>query len=96
MLKVVGITLRRDRLWTVSRWTSTGDSLLAPRQVLPSAWAFVGNDCRQIALISFAPANKMEAFFRDNAERFQQRYNILMTRPSSGASLTTVNSSARH
>jgi len=39
-----------------------GDSLLAPRKV-PHAWAFVGSDKGRI-LISFAPANKMEAYFR--------------------------------
>ena len=39
-----------------------GDSLLAPRKV-PHAWAFVGDDKGRI-LISFAPANKMEAYFR--------------------------------
>jgi quercetin dioxygenase-like cupin family protein len=45
-----------------------GDSLLAPRQVA-HAWAFVGNAAGRL-LISFAPANKMEAFFRDNAKGF--------------------------
>jgi quercetin dioxygenase-like cupin family protein len=39
-----------------------GDSLLAPRKVA-HAWAFVGDDNGRI-LISFAPANKMEAYFR--------------------------------
>jgi quercetin dioxygenase-like cupin family protein len=39
-----------------------GDSLLAPRKV-PHAWAFVGDDKGRL-LISFAPANKMEAYFR--------------------------------
>lgn len=39
-----------------------GDSLLAPRKV-PHAWAFVGDDEGRL-LISFAPANKMEAYFR--------------------------------
>ena len=39
-----------------------GDSLLAPRKV-PHAWAFVGDDKGRL-LISFAPANKMEAWFR--------------------------------
>jgi quercetin dioxygenase-like cupin family protein len=38
-----------------------GDSLLAPRKI-PHAWAFVGDQGR--LLISFAPANKMEAWFR--------------------------------
>lgn len=38
-----------------------GDSLLAPRKI-PHAFAFVGDKGR--LLISFAPANKMEAWFR--------------------------------
>ena len=45
-----------------------GDALLGPRGV-PHAWAFVGNAAGRL-LISFAPANKMEAFFRDNAKGF--------------------------
>jgi quercetin dioxygenase-like cupin family protein len=44
-----------------------GDSVLAPREV-PHAWAFVGDTPGRL-LIAFAPANKMEAFFRDNAKR---------------------------
>jgi quercetin dioxygenase-like cupin family protein len=40
----------------------SGDSLLAPRKV-PHAWAFAGADKGRL-LISFAPANKMEAYFR--------------------------------
>jgi len=44
-----------------------GDSVLAPRGV-PHAWAFVGNTPGRL-LIAFAPANRMEAFFRDNAKR---------------------------
>jgi quercetin dioxygenase-like cupin family protein len=40
-----------------------GDSLLAPRQV-PHVWAFVGEG-RGRMLISFMPAGKMEAFFRE-------------------------------
>ena len=43
-----------------------GDSVLAPREV-PHAWAFVGDTPGRL-LIAFAPANKMEAFFRDNAK----------------------------
>lgn len=39
-----------------------GDSLLAPRKI-PHAWAFVGDNKGRL-LISFAPANKMEAWFR--------------------------------
>ncbi len=38
-----------------------GDSLLMPRKI-PHAWAFVGDQGR--LLVSFAPANKMEAWFR--------------------------------
>jgi quercetin dioxygenase-like cupin family protein len=41
-----------------------GDSILGPREV-PHAWAFVGDSPGKL-LIAFAPANKMEAFFRDN------------------------------
>ena len=41
-----------------------GDSVLGPRGV-PHAWAFVG-DAPGKLLIAFAPANKMEAFFREN------------------------------
>ena len=44
-----------------------GDSILGPREV-PHAWAFVGNGAGRL-LIAFAPANKMEAFFRDNEKR---------------------------
>jgi quercetin dioxygenase-like cupin family protein len=44
-----------------------GDSILGPREV-PHAWAFIGNTAGKL-LIAFAPANKMEAFFRDNAKR---------------------------
>jgi hypothetical protein len=35
---------------------------------VPHAWAFVGDTPGRL-LITFAPANKMEAFFRDNAKR---------------------------
>jgi len=44
-----------------------GDSILGPREV-PHAWAFVGNASARL-LIAFAPANKMEAFFRANETR---------------------------
>jgi len=44
-----------------------GDSILGPREI-PHAWAFVG-DTQGRMLISFAPANQMEAFFRDNEKR---------------------------
>jgi quercetin dioxygenase-like cupin family protein len=39
-----------------------GDSMLGPRGV-PHAWAFAGETTGRL-LIAFAPANKMEAFFR--------------------------------
>jgi quercetin dioxygenase-like cupin family protein len=41
-----------------------GDSILGPREV-PHAWAYVGEGSGKL-LIAFAPAGKMEAFFRDN------------------------------
>lgn len=44
-----------------------GDSILGPREI-PHAWAFVGNTPGRL-LIAFTPANKMEAFFRDNEKR---------------------------
>ncbi|MGC1617097.1 MAG: cupin domain-containing protein [Candidatus Acidiferrum sp.] len=44
-----------------------GDSILGPREV-PHVWAFVGDTPGKL-LITFAPANKMEAFFRDNAKQ---------------------------
>ena len=44
-----------------------GDSMLGPREV-PHAWAFVG-DAPGRLLIAFAPANRIEAFFRDNEKR---------------------------
>jgi quercetin dioxygenase-like cupin family protein len=40
-----------------------GDCILAPRN-LPHAWAFVGNNGGKM-LISYTPAGKMEAFFRE-------------------------------
>jgi len=40
-----------------------GDSLLAPRQV-PHVWAYTGH-ARGRVLITFLPAGKMEAFFRE-------------------------------
>ena len=39
-----------------------GDSVLGPRET-PHAWAFVGDTPGKM-LIAFAPANKMEAYFR--------------------------------
>jgi quercetin dioxygenase-like cupin family protein len=41
----------------------SGDSLLAPRQV-PHVWAYVGYTIGRM-LITFMPAGKMEAFFRE-------------------------------
>ena len=43
-----------------------GDSLLAPRKV-PHAWAYIGDSQGRI-LITFMPAGKMEAFFREVAK----------------------------
>jgi mannose-6-phosphate isomerase-like protein (cupin superfamily) len=40
-----------------------GDSVLAPRRV-PHVWAYVGDKVGRM-LVTFAPAGKMEAFFRD-------------------------------
>jgi mannose-6-phosphate isomerase-like protein (cupin superfamily) len=40
-----------------------GDSILAPRKV-PHVWAYVGNTVGRL-LITFTPAGKMEAFFRE-------------------------------
>ena len=42
---------------------NAGDSLLAPRKV-PHAWAYVGDGVGRM-LITFMPAGKMEAFFRE-------------------------------
>ena len=50
-----------------------GDSVLGPREV-PHAWAFVG-DTRGKMLIAFAPANKMEAFFREGMKRHNNAYS---------------------
>ena len=44
-----------------------GDSILGPREV-PHAWAYVGEGPGKL-LVAFAPAGKMEAFFRDNEKR---------------------------
>ncbi len=41
-----------------------GDLLLAPRGV-PHVWAYVGGGARGRMLITFMPAGKMEAFFRE-------------------------------
>jgi len=51
----------------------SGDSILAPREV-PHAWAFVGNTPGKM-LIAFAPANKMEAFFRESMKRHESAYS---------------------
>jgi mannose-6-phosphate isomerase-like protein (cupin superfamily) len=48
----------------------SGDSILGPREV-PHAWAFVGDTPGRL-LIAFAPANKMEAFFRDMEQRHKR------------------------
>lgn len=53
---VVEVGLERFRL-------NPGDSLLAPRKI-PHVWAHVG-DTRGRILITFMPAGKMEAFFRE-------------------------------
>ena len=45
-----------------------GDCILGPREI-PHAWAFVGDTPGRL-LIAFTPANKMEAFFRDNEKHF--------------------------
>ena len=47
----------------------SGGSILAPREV-PHTWAFVGATPGRM-VIAFAPANKMEAFFRDSEKRFK-------------------------
>jgi quercetin dioxygenase-like cupin family protein len=41
-----------------------GDSMLAPRRI-PHVWAFSGKSPRGRMLITFLPAGKMEAFFRE-------------------------------
>jgi quercetin dioxygenase-like cupin family protein len=43
-----------------------GDSILAPREI-PHAWAFAGSASGKM-LIAFAPANKMEEYFRSTAK----------------------------
>jgi quercetin dioxygenase-like cupin family protein len=50
-----------------------GDSILGPREI-PHAWAFVGDTPGKM-LIAFAPANKMEAFFRDGMKRHNNAYS---------------------
>jgi quercetin dioxygenase-like cupin family protein len=50
-----------------------GDSILGPREI-PHAWAFVGETPGRM-LIAFAPANKMEAFFRDGIKRHNNAYS---------------------
>ena len=44
-----------------------GDSIFGPRGV-PHVWAHVGDSVGRL-LVSFAPANKMEAYFRDTENR---------------------------
>ena len=41
-----------------------GDSVLAPRKI-PHVWAYAGSGSRGKILITFMPAGKMEAFFRE-------------------------------
>jgi quercetin dioxygenase-like cupin family protein len=53
----------------------SGDSLLAPRNV-PHAWAFAGDDKGRL-LISFAPANKMEAYFRLTNPNNKQQADLM-------------------
>jgi quercetin dioxygenase-like cupin family protein len=43
---------------------NAGDSMLAPRKI-PHVWAFSGKSPRGRMLITFLPAGKMEAFFRE-------------------------------
>jgi quercetin dioxygenase-like cupin family protein len=50
-----------------------GDSILGPREI-PHAWAFVGDTPGKM-LIAFAPANKMEAFFREGTKRHNNAYS---------------------
>lgn len=45
----------------------SGDSILGPRET-PHAWAFAGDTPGKL-LIAFAPANKMESYFRSFAGR---------------------------
>jgi mannose-6-phosphate isomerase-like protein (cupin superfamily) len=51
-----------------------GDSILGPRE-MPHVWAFVGDTPGRV-LIAFAPANKMEAFFRDNEQRTKDNHYL--------------------
>lgn len=51
----------------------SGDSILGPREV-PHSWAFVGDTSGRL-LIAFAPANKMEAFFREYMKREGNGYS---------------------
>ena len=44
-----------------------GDCILAPREI-PHTWAFVGDTPGKM-IIAFAPANKMEEFFRESYAR---------------------------
>jgi hypothetical protein len=43
-----------------------GDSILGPREI-PHAWAFAGGTTGKL-LIAFAPANKMEEYFRNTVK----------------------------
>ena len=44
-----------------------GDSLFAPRKV-PHVWAYTGGGARGRVLVTFMPAGKMEAFFRETTK----------------------------
>ena len=50
-----------------------GDSILGPREV-PHTWAFVGDTPGRV-LIAFAPANKMEEYFRSLFKEHGGRYS---------------------
>jgi quercetin dioxygenase-like cupin family protein len=65
-----------------------GGSVLAPRN-LPHAWAFVGNNKGKM-LISYTPAGKMEAFFREVTKSNSmppqdkvlfERFDLILTGP---------------
>ena len=65
-----------------------GGSILAPRN-LPHAWAFVGNNGGRM-LISYTPAGKMEAFFREvtkgnsmppQDEALFEKFDLILTGP---------------
>ena len=66
----------------------SGSSVLAPRN-LPNGWAFVGNNAGKM-LISYTPAGKMEAFFREvtksksmppQDKALFERFDLILTGP---------------